>query len=173
MGTPPKKTATGGKSTRAARGASAKKASSGRATARRASPARATKAGPSEGPSQSPRMGTFEDLFAEATPEVRRIGDRLRRLVREIAPGARETVYLGWRIALYKPAQGGREFCGIQPATGHCNFYLSDGAYLKDPDGLLEGTGKAIRHVSVRAGEEIPLEGITELVRQGRRRVGA
>jgi hypothetical protein len=34
------------------------------------------------------------------------------------------------------------------------NLQLADGAVLPDPDGLIEGTGKRIRHVKIRSVEE-------------------
>lgn len=109
------------------------------------------------------QLGTFEDLFENAEPEVRTIGYQLRNLVMELIPSARETVYLRWKIALYKVST---EICGIQPASDRCNFYLTKGAYLHDPQGLLEGTGKAIRHVKVRSVVGMAAEGLRDLVKQ-------
>lgn len=109
------------------------------------------------------RLGTFEDLFESAEPEVRTIGHQLRNLVLELIPGARETVYLRWKIALYKTST---EICGIQPAVDRCNFYLTKGAYLHDPQGILEGSGKAIRHVKVRSVVGMAAEGLRDLIKQ-------
>ena len=33
------------------------------------------------------------------------------------------------------------------------NLQLADGALLPNPDGLIEGTGKKIRHIKVRTAE--------------------
>jgi hypothetical protein len=41
----------------------------------------------------------------------------------------------------------------IIPHSGHVNLQLADGVELPDPDGLIEGTGKRIRHVKVRSAE--------------------
>ncbi len=40
------------------------------------------------------------------------------------------------------------------------------GTELKDPKGLLEGSGKSMRHVKVRSLKEIDTEYFTELVKQ-------
>jgi hypothetical protein len=41
----------------------------------------------------------------------------------------------------------------IIPHSAHVNLQLVDGVDLPDPDGLIEGTGKRIRHVKVRSVE--------------------
>lgn len=113
------------------------------------------------------KTGTFEELFSGASPEVRAIAERLRAIVYEVLPNATELVYTGgWKIALFREPT---EVCGIQPAGDRCNFYLTHGAHLDDPDGLLEGTGKSIRHVKVRSADAIPAEGIQRLIRQGKK----
>ena len=38
----------------------------------------------------------------------------------------------------------------IIPHAGWVNLQLADGAVLPNPDGLIEGTGKRIRHIKVR-----------------------
>ena len=39
------------------------------------------------------------------------------------------------------------------PHAGWVNLQLADGALLPNPDGLIEGTGKRIRHIKVRSAE--------------------
>ena len=39
------------------------------------------------------------------------------------------------------------------PHAGWVNLQLADGALLPNPDGLIEGTGKKIRHIKVRSAE--------------------
>lgn len=91
------------------------------------------------------------------------IAQRLREIVYEVLPRAEEKVWVkGWRTALYKD---GTELCGIGPLKAYCNFYLTHGAHLTDPDGLLEGTGKGIRHVKVRTLDDLPVAGIKRLIR--------
>jgi hypothetical protein len=109
------------------------------------------------------RVGTFEQLFEKATPEVRSIGVKLRELIHEVIPDVTETVYLGWRIALYRKET---ELCGIQPAGDRCNLYFTRGVFLLDPQGLLEGTGQRLRHVKVRSVVGIMAQGIRDLLKQ-------
>ena len=109
------------------------------------------------------KVGTFHDLFDPCSPEVQAIAQQLRELIMELIPDAQETVYLGWKIALYKKTT---EICGIQPAGDRCNFYLTKGAYLRDSQGILEGTGKSIRHVKVRSVVGLAAEGIRDFIKQ-------
>jgi hypothetical protein len=112
------------------------------------------------------RSDTFEDLFAEQPKEVKAIGTRLREIVQDVLPNSEEKVYLGWKIALYcEPA----EVCGIQLVNKFCNLYFSKGAEMNDPEGLLEGTGKSIRHVKVRSTEGIPEDQLKALILEAKK----
>jgi hypothetical protein len=48
----------------------------------------------------------------------------------------------------------------------HVNLEFAQGIELLDPDGMLEGTGKKIRHVKIRNSEEIESEQLTNLIRE-------
>lgn len=109
------------------------------------------------------KTGAFADLIRQYPPHVQAIAQPLRAIVYEVLPRAEEQVWIrGWRIALYKD---GAELCGIGPLKNYCNFYLTHGAHLADPEGLLEGTGKGMRHVKVRALDDLPIAGIKRLIR--------
>jgi hypothetical protein len=41
------------------------------------------------------------------------------------------------------------------PHTAHVNVQLADGAQLADPSGIIEGTGKRIRHVKCRSFDDV------------------
>ena len=51
------------------------------------------------------------------------------------------------------------------PHAGWVNLQLADGALLPNPDGLIEGTGKRIRHVKVRSMSASAEPRIREVVR--------
>lgn len=92
-----------------------------------------------------------ESYFAEVEPALREVTDRLRRLVREAAPRAKESIK--WGMPVYE--QKGL-LCYIQAARGYAKLgFYEQGIYLSDPDGLLEGTGESMRHVKVRSAKEI------------------
>jgi hypothetical protein len=120
---------------------------------------------------ENTRLGSFEDLFRDHPPHVKVIGAQLREIVHRVLPRAEETVYTGgWNVALYREKG---EICGIQPHRDHCNLLFSHGTSLDDPHGLLEGTGKSMRHVKLRSAEGVPERALTALLEESRRLANA
>lgn len=56
-------------------------------------------------------------------------------------------------------------FAYVGAFTRHVNVGFFMGAFLPDPHGLLEGTGKRMRHVKLRPGVEIDAAALRELIR--------
>jgi hypothetical protein len=52
----------------------------------------------------------------------------------------------------------------VDAFTAHVNVGFFRGAALADPDGLLEGTGKFMRHVKLRPGREVDAGALTRLI---------
>ncbi|HEY0477761.1 MAG TPA: DUF1801 domain-containing protein [Kofleriaceae bacterium] len=52
----------------------------------------------------------------------------------------------------------------VNAFSGHVNIGFFFGALLKDPAGLLEGTGKRGRHVKLRPGREVDATALAELI---------
>jgi len=52
----------------------------------------------------------------------------------------------------------------------HVNLMFPRGVDLKDPEGLLEGSGKAMRHVKMRLCADVDRPGVRQLIRQARKR---
>ena len=59
---------------------------------------------------------------------------------------------------------GDAAFAYVNAFTAHVNVGFFRGAELSDPDGLLEGTGKFMRHVKIRPGSEIDSEALMRLI---------
>ena len=88
------------------------------------------------------------DSFVAGCPEPQRaIVSRLRALIREVAP------HLDERVKWGKPVYGigTADLLSIVPHARYVNLQVFNGGTLKDADQLLEGTGKAMRHVKCRA----------------------
>ncbi len=119
------------------------------------------------------RTGTIEDLLRGRSPKVCQWTKALRRLVRSAVPGCSERVYMGWRVIMYsrgkislgKPVPMSTMFCGIMPLKDSVSLYFLQGAKLPDPDGLLAGTGKGMRHVKIRDWKQIRPTANKKLVR--------
>jgi len=105
---------------------------------------------------------TPQELLSAYPGPVRSAAEGLRVLVKQVAPGASETVQPGWKAISYAY---GRTFCSIMPMSDGVNLAFPEGAELPDPHGLLVGTGKRMRHVRVTVGEEISSPELTALIR--------
>jgi hypothetical protein len=54
----------------------------------------------------------------------------------------------------------------VAPQTRHVNLGLYHGASVVDPTGLLEGTGKRLRHVKIRSLAEATAAPLRRLIAQ-------
>ena len=119
------------------------------------------------------KVGTVEDLLKGRPPEVRKWTMALRKLLRAAVPGVSERVYLGWRVIAFsrgkiatgESAEMSKMFCGLAPLKDSVGLYFHRGAKLPDPDGLLEGAGKGMRHVKIRSAKDFRPAAIKKLVR--------
>src|SRR5512142_2957061 len=118
-------------------------------------------------------MDDFEELLVTNKPEAQALARDLRRLILRLLPKAQEKIYRGWGVADYNFGTPGRGFLSIGPQKGYVNLYFMDGVDLPDPDGLLEGTGKRLRHVKIRTPEDLKKRSLHALVRQAARHKSA
>lgn len=59
---------------------------------------------------------------------------------------------------------GDAAFAYVDAFTAHVNVGFFRGAELPDPDGLLEGTGRFMRHVKLRPGGAVDSEALAALI---------
>ena len=125
-------------------------------------------------------MTGIAPLLADSTPEVRAIFSATLELVRDVMPGSTEQVDLPDRLVAFGYGSPGAtrmsDFAiAVIPHSAHVNVQLADGALLDDPDGLIEGTGKRIRHVKCRSIEDVNRPGLRSVLadQAARRRPGA
>jgi hypothetical protein len=100
-------------------------------------------------------VARVDALFERSPPGVREIFVALQALVREVMPDASEQLDLPDRLVAFGfGPPGGTRLRGLAvaliPHTAHVNVQLADGAALPDTNGIVEGTGKRIRHVKCR-----------------------
>ena len=108
---------------------------------------------------------SVESFLADYKPEVRELALKVRELVRSILPEAHESVHTSYKTIIY--GTGPRmsdEICYIAPLSSSVNLGFNYGTHLPDPNGLLKGTGKLLRHIKFESPEEIATPGITELL---------
>jgi len=94
-------------------------------------------------------------------------GDPMRELARPwfermrvAGPGVRELMHDGHPTACLEEAA----FAYVAAFSAHVNVGFFQGASLPDPAGLLQGTGKRMRHVKVRWGEPIDEAALGRLI---------
>ena len=110
-------------------------------------------------------------LIAPHSATVREVFNALRALVRDVMPDAEEQVDLPDRVLAFGfgPAGGVRMrglAVGLIPHTAHVNVQLADGAELPDPAGIVQGTGKRIRHVKCRSLEDVDRPALRTLLEE-------
>lgn len=94
-------------------------------------------------------------LLAEYPPGLQAIEQALRSTIRTAFPDAIERVDFGSKLIAFGRSSRMRGLLfAIIAHKEHVNLQLADGVDLPDPDGLVEGTGKRIRHVKVRSTEQ-------------------
>jgi hypothetical protein len=98
-------------------------------------------------------------------PELRIVVRGLRSFVKGIVPGAKETRN-SWGIPTFLAPD---PFCFYMVGKNHVTFGFPYGASLDDPEGLLEGTGKNLRHVKLRGASALEQKGLWNLVRAAAR----
>ena len=110
-------------------------------------------------------------LLEPHTPTVRDVFGAVRALARDVMPDAQEQVDLPDRVLAFGfgPAGGVRMrglAVGLIPHTAHVNVQLADGALLDDPSGIVEGTGKRIRHVKCRSLDDVARPALRALLEE-------
>ena len=112
------------------------------------------------------KFGSFDDLMDITVPDMQPIARRLREDVVKIDPQTVEVVRLGDRAATYGvgPKKMSEGYAYIIPHSKWVNLGFFKGADLPDPAGIMEGTGKKLRHVKVRSVEEAGRHEIRQLI---------
>lgn len=108
-------------------------------------------------PTPDPRV---DEWLQDHPKTLRSIVVAARDLLDSGLPEARETIKWG-----YPTWVGKGNVAAIQPYSEHVNLQFYRGARLPDPDGVLEGTGKELRHVKLRHAKDVKTPAVKALVR--------
>lgn len=123
----------------------------------------------STGPATSAaQQAAFEALVAERPEAVQALARRARALIVELMPEVTESIWAQQGTASYGvgPKKMSEHFAYFTLAKAHLGFGFYYGADLADPDGLLEGSGKAMRRVKIDAVAQLESEAMRDLVRE-------
>jgi hypothetical protein len=109
---------------------------------------------------------TVEALFARAAAAVQPIAALARDVVVDELPEPIEVVRAGNNAVYYgKTEKYLSSAVYIMPHKKHVNLGFFKGAHLEDPTGLLEGTGKNLRHVKLKQVDAVDTPAIRALLR--------
>ena len=101
------------------------------------------------------------DLYVDAKPgELRDVTEKLRKLVKKTVKGTKESVN-SWKIPTF---ESNGPMCFFMVGKYHVTFGFLRGTSLPDPAGLLEGTGKILRHVKLRTAEDVSAPALKKLI---------
>ncbi|KGA98965.1 hypothetical protein AJ85_19120 [Alkalihalobacillus alcalophilus ATCC 27647 = CGMCC 1.3604] len=101
------------------------------------------------------------ELIEELPEHTQEITLSLRKIIWEASPELVEEVK--WSKPSY--AQGGL-VCYLAPAKNHVNLGLYQGSKLNDKEGVLQGTGKDMRHIQVKKVEDIRADLYNSLIQE-------
>ncbi len=112
------------------------------------------------------RFGTFEELIADIPAELQTICNTLKSVIEGMHPETVEVVRLGDNAASFGlgPKKMSEAYAYIMPRNGYVNLGFYYGATLEDPERLLEGTGKKLRHVKIRSDAQASSAGTKALL---------
>lgn len=96
----------------------------------------------------------------EHSGELGAIAKRWFELIRSCGDDVRELLHDGMPTACVD----GAGFAYVNAFRAHVNVGFFRGAQIADPEGLLEGTGRFMRHVKLRPGEAVDAEALTTLI---------
>ena len=90
----------------------------------------------------------------------------LRNYILDLYPDSNELLYHTHALtALYSTSEKMSDaFCMIPIYNNHFNLGFNKGTLLKDPNRLLKGTGKLIRHISIEKVEDYRNEKTKQLI---------
>ena len=101
--------------------------------------------------------------FASLSENIAPLAVELRSLILEAVPSARESIK--WGAPVYE--KNNVPIWRLRAAKGYVSLQFgSVGTTLDDPNELLEGTGKRVRHVKVRTQSAIATELFTSRIKK-------
>lgn len=125
-------------------------------------------------PSELPTELLLRELLSSRDDRVVETALAARKAVLKIAEGCSELIYETYCISDVFSFSGklGQAFIHIATYPNHVNLGFNRGTELEDPDELLKGSGKLIRHVRLSGKSDLKTDPVKRLlaaaVEQGR-----
>jgi len=100
------------------------------------------------------------EWFAEHQTEAGLLAQKWFETIRALGPDVLELLHDGYPTACI----GKYPFAYVGAFKAHCNVGFYYGAELADPSGLLQGTGKRMRHVKLKPQQKVDETALAELI---------
>jgi hypothetical protein len=99
----------------------------------------------------------FDTILTHFDPQVAELSRLVRALIYEVLTQVVEVPWVQQKTIGYGtgPKKMSEHFSYIAPQKKHVNLGFYYGAELPDPEGMLEGTGKLLRHIKIRSREDL------------------
>jgi hypothetical protein len=120
-------------------------------------------------PTKTTAAAPIDDL----PPATKAIVARARKTVRAVAPHAEEVACAShkprspsmmWKLVRY--VFHGEVVVTLGTFTTHASMFFARGSELRDPKGLLQGTGKNLRYITLRDATDANEAAVGEIVRE-------
>ena len=105
----------------------------------------------------------FDAWLAEQSADLRDVLAEIRAAIVASGHNFREGIKWG-SPSYWLPEVSRRNICYIAPHTDYVRLGFFNGALMPDPDGILEGTGKKLRHVKVYKVDDTNRQTLTDYV---------
>jgi hypothetical protein len=112
-------------------------------------------------PGSVKRDPAIEIWMREHSDELGAIARRWFNVMRDCGDDVRELLHDGHPTACVADAA----FAYVNAFKAHVNVGFFRGAEIADPDGLLQGTGKFMRHVKLRSESEVDAAELSRLIK--------
>jgi hypothetical protein len=101
-----------------------------------------------------------EEFVNHSEPRMRNLARKVREFVRGVYPDLIERLDKGyWMIRYGSGEKMNDDVSYISTHKAHLNIGLMRGSQLPDPTGLLEGTGKMLRHIKIKKEADLEEHG--------------
>ena len=113
------------------------------------------------------------DPIQRLTPEMARLTTAVLRKMRTQLPGAVEVVYdkaNSLVIGFCPDERASNAINSIAVYRNWINLYFFEGDDLPDPDGLLQGSGRMVRHIRITASTDLDRPAVKKLIVEARKR---
>jgi len=108
-------------------------------------------------------------FLAPYGPHITELALATRRMVLAEAPEAKELIYDAYNAVASGYSFTGRpsdSFIHIAVYAGWVNFGFNYGSQLNDPDGVLKGSGKWVRHIRIAKPADLESPKLRDFIRQ-------